>query len=70
MTASATSSARPNRPSGMSRMPPRPSSLSTRSVVISVIVTPGATALTRITGSPNSRASERVRPMSPALAAL
>ena len=41
MTASATSSARPNRPSGMSRSRRRPSSLSTRSVVISVTVTPG-----------------------------
>ena len=41
ITASATSSARPNRPSGMSRSRRRPSSLSTRSVVISVSVTPG-----------------------------
>ena len=38
MTESATSSARPNRPSGMSRSRRRPSSLSTSSVVISVIV--------------------------------
>ena len=67
---SATSSARPNRPSGMSRSRRRPSSLSTRSVVISVIVMPGATALTRMPRGPNSRASARVRPISPALAAL
>ena len=69
-TASATSSARPKRPSGMSRSRLRPASLSTRSVVISVIVTPGATAFTRIPRPPYSRASARVRPMSPALAAL
>ena len=52
MTASATSSARPNRPSGMPRAAGGPSSLSTRSVVISVIVKPGATALTRMPRRP------------------
>ena len=51
----------------MSRSRRRPSSLSTRSVVISVIVTPGATALIRMPVGPNSRASARVRPMRPGL---
>ena len=35
-----------------------------------VTVIPGATALTRIPRGPNSRARARVRPISPALAAL
>jgi hypothetical protein len=54
----------------MSRSRRCPSSLSTRSAVISVIVTPGATALTRIPRDPNSRARERVSPIRPAFAAL
>ena len=37
---------------------------------MSVTVTPGATALTRMPRGPNSRASARVSPISPALAAL
>ncbi len=37
---------------------------------MSVIVTPGATALIRTPRLPNSRARERVRPISPAFAAL
>src|SRR4029079_12818137 len=70
ITASATSSARPNRPNAMSCNRALPASLSTRSVVISVRVTPGATALMRTPLVPNSRASERVNPSRPAIAAL
>jgi hypothetical protein len=69
ITASATSDGSPNRPRGSSARRLRPTSPCITVRPMSVLITPGATALALMPRWPNSREMDFINAMSPALAA-